>query len=116
MRHKDKVKAARKLHQRRQGKIYAAVLGVRTSVSETTSCIYSYAYINPMSIRTGLDGDGNALEFADIELFQEGEAYAPKPDDSVTVNGATYRLNNVRSRLNGDAGYAVHDCSGVRPV
>jgi hypothetical protein len=112
MRQKDKVIAARRLHQMQQQKIYAATLGVRQSNGTTTDEEYDYCYVNPIDEATGLGGGGASYYAANIELFQEGQTYAPRVDDTLTVNGVTYRINSVRTRLNADSGYAIHDMTG----
>ena len=114
MRQKDKVVAARRLHQLRQEKIYTAVLGIRSSTGTTaTTQAYDYCYVNPIDETTGLGAGGTSAYMASIELFQEGQTTAPRVDDTLTVNGIVYRINSVRTRLNADTGYAIHDIMGA---
>lgn len=113
MRQRDKVIAARRLHQLRQEKIYTAVLGIRAADGSTTNQAYSYCYVQPVNESTGVGSGGVPSYAASIELFQEGEANAPRVDDTIAVNGVTYRINSVRTRLNADSGYAIHDIQGA---
>lgn len=113
MTHREKVIRSRELHQLRQQKIYTATLLIRAAGGTTTNQAYAYCYVNPISEDTGLASGGTPNYSANIELFQEGETYAPRVDDAITVNGVTYRINSVRTRLNADTGYAIHDLTAA---
>src|SRR4051812_8846682 len=97
---------------RRTGKVVAATLKRRTAGTDDFESIsYANAYLAPVDSMTGLGGDGYPAQTTTLYLWQVGETRAPRVDDKLTVSGNTWIVVAVRTRLNADSGYAVHDCT-----
>ncbi len=83
----------------------------------TVAVPYASVYEWPNPDTSGIGSSGYPLSGDKVTFYREGEAYPPKADDQVEVNGSTYLITKVTSRLNRDEltmGYAVYDCNVSR--
>lgn len=96
----------------KQPKRTSGTLRKRTPGTDTFSTTQTYAdvYVAPVRVSSGLGGEGYPAGSTTATLWQLGYDYAPAVDDRLTVGGTTYIIASVYTRLNGDDGYAVHDC------
>ncbi len=101
---------ARRRMQTRTGKVFPATLWRRTTgdtfgITET----YKYSYLYPIDAQTGLGGGGFPDKQVRAVLFQEGETYAPRPDDNLTIGEIRWLIVVVSTGTNATTGYAVHE-------
>lgn len=93
----------------RTGKVTSATLLSRTPPDTFASVSYSYCYVPPIDEGTAY-GTGYEAQAATLTLWQLGEATPPRSEDRLAdAAGRTWEIVGVRTRLNADANFAVHD-------
>ena len=99
----------------KQPKRTAGTLRVRTGTDTFTNVAYSNTYVEPVTETSGLGGGGYPTTRTTGTLWQLGEGTAPSTDDLfLDSNNVSWLIVGVRTRLNGDSGYAAHDLTLTR--
>ncbi len=99
----------------KQPKRAAGTLRVRAAGDTFANVPYANTYTEPISETTALGTGGTPTATTTATLWQLGESAAPSTDDLfLDAAGIIWLIVGVRTRLNGDSGYAAHDLTLMR--